>query len=239
MSLIYQPKGRAAEYAPWALNIYNGCSHGCEYCYVPGIRRMSREDFKNNVSVRKDLLEKLDKELKKIKDKRHILLSFTSDPYQPHANTGVTRMVIMMLKRYGHSVCILTKGGMRATNDLDLLDENDEFAITLTFDNDEDSLRVEPGAELPQERMESLKYAHYKHIKTWISFEPVIRPNQTLNLMKQMLPYADMYKVGTINHSRLKAEINWEDFAEKAKDITEGKIDVYVKDDLRPFWKWR
>jgi hypothetical protein len=37
----------------------------------------------------------------------------------------------------------------------------------------------------------------------------------------------------------LKAEINWEDFAEKANDITEGKIDVYVKDDLRPFWKWR
>lgn len=32
-TLIYQPCGPAGEYAKWALNLYNGCSNGCTYCY--------------------------------------------------------------------------------------------------------------------------------------------------------------------------------------------------------------
>lgn len=32
-TLIYQPRGAAGEYAKWALNLYNGCSNGCTYCY--------------------------------------------------------------------------------------------------------------------------------------------------------------------------------------------------------------
>ena len=32
-TLIYQPKGPAGEYTKWAINLYNGCSNGCEYCY--------------------------------------------------------------------------------------------------------------------------------------------------------------------------------------------------------------
>ena len=30
---IYQPTGKAAEYAPWACNFYTGCSNNCLYCY--------------------------------------------------------------------------------------------------------------------------------------------------------------------------------------------------------------
>ena len=30
---IYNPKGKAGEYAPWACNFYTGCSNDCEYCY--------------------------------------------------------------------------------------------------------------------------------------------------------------------------------------------------------------
>lgn len=32
-ALIYQPQGAAGEYAKWAINLYNGCSNGCTYCY--------------------------------------------------------------------------------------------------------------------------------------------------------------------------------------------------------------
>lgn len=31
--IIYQPKGPAGEYAKWAVNLHNGCTHGCTYCY--------------------------------------------------------------------------------------------------------------------------------------------------------------------------------------------------------------
>ena len=31
--IVYQPAGKAREYAPWAANIFVGCSNDCEYCY--------------------------------------------------------------------------------------------------------------------------------------------------------------------------------------------------------------
>ena len=35
MKIIYEPKGKALEYAPLACNLYKGCPHGCRYCYGP------------------------------------------------------------------------------------------------------------------------------------------------------------------------------------------------------------
>lgn len=32
MSAIYQPKGKAGEYAKYAVNFYVGCSNDCDYC---------------------------------------------------------------------------------------------------------------------------------------------------------------------------------------------------------------
>ena len=33
MELIYEPKGKAKEYAGLAFDIYKGCTHGCLYCF--------------------------------------------------------------------------------------------------------------------------------------------------------------------------------------------------------------
>lgn len=35
---IYEPSGKAREYSPLALNLYKGCDHGCNYCYVPDMK---------------------------------------------------------------------------------------------------------------------------------------------------------------------------------------------------------
>ena len=29
--IIYTPKGRAGEYGKYAVNLFDGCSHGCNY----------------------------------------------------------------------------------------------------------------------------------------------------------------------------------------------------------------
>ena len=85
MKVIYEPKGRAKEYADLAFNIYKGCSHGCKYCYAPACLRRKPEDFRENISPRWDTLEKFSTDCDELAckgDERRILFSFLSDPYQ-------------------------------------------------------------------------------------------------------------------------------------------------------------
>jgi len=61
LKAIYEPKGRAKEYSNLALNIYNGCSFKCNYCFGPDILKKDREDYYENPSTRNDLLIKVEK----------------------------------------------------------------------------------------------------------------------------------------------------------------------------------
>ena len=45
LDVVYVPKGAALEYAPLAVNLYTGCSHGCKYCFAPACLHVTREEF--------------------------------------------------------------------------------------------------------------------------------------------------------------------------------------------------
>lgn len=45
MTAIYEPRGKAREYAALALNLYRGCAHNCAYCYAPSATYATREAF--------------------------------------------------------------------------------------------------------------------------------------------------------------------------------------------------
>lgn len=236
MSIIYEPKGRAREYAELAANLYSGCAHGCEYCYAPGALRRNKTDFRLCVSPRKDCLQQLEKDAAKLAgtDKR-ILLSFSTDPYQPcEEQYSLTRQAIEILHSHNIGVDILTKGGMRAATDFDLLGPNDAFATTLTFTNDEQSREWEPGAALPGDRMAAMKLAHEKRIPVWASLEPVLDPAQSLELIRLTHEYVDLFKVGKLNHRQLAKTIDWWRFGWEARNLLEslGK-NYYIKEDLR------
>ena len=86
MAIIYEPKGKAHEYSPLAVNLYKGCAHGCKYCYAPATTKTKRAVFHSPeyIRPRPDILKALKKDAAKLAgDKREILLSFTSDVYQP------------------------------------------------------------------------------------------------------------------------------------------------------------
>jgi len=42
MSVVYEPKGMAWEYAALAANLYRGCSHACRFCYAVAQERHKR-----------------------------------------------------------------------------------------------------------------------------------------------------------------------------------------------------
>lgn len=151
-------------------------------------------------------------------------LSFVGDPYDlGRQDCGYTRRVLELFKKYHHPFQILTKGGSRAFLDFDLYGKDDRFGVTLTFDNDNDSRKWEPGAALPDDRIEALRIAHEIYgISTWVSLEPVIDPLQTLHLIDLTHEYVDFYWVGKLNHDpEFERTIDWVKFRSDAIQLLE------------------
>jgi DNA repair photolyase len=185
-------------------------------------------------------IEFLEGQLKKSKfpDGEYVLLSFQGDPYC-HAEEKYlwTRRILELFLEYQVPTAILTKGGARCLRDLDLFKkfENIKVGATLTFFHKEDSKKYEPGASLPFERLDTLATLHHEGIRTWASFEPVIDPDQTLELMTLADNCADEYKIGKINHEKeLESRVDWAYFGGNAENIciALGKK-YYIKADLR------
>jgi DNA repair photolyase len=204
--IIYEPRGRALEYAPLAVSLYRGCPHGCVYCFAPESTRTEREKFMQ-AYPRKDALRKLEldcKELAAANDQREILMSFTCDPYQPlDEELALTRTAIRILIDHGLHFTILTKGGARSRRDRDLLFEHPElcrYGTTLVFSDEQDRALWEPNAAPTAERIKVMKGMH-AYLKTWVSLEPVIYPAQTLELIRQTVDFVDEYRIGKFNHA--------------------------------------
>ena len=219
MNPIYKPKGAAAEYGDYALNIYTGCPHRCFYCYVPSVLRKDRQTFHSCVEPRKNIVLEAARQIERERiTGKTIHLCFTCDPYPTGYDTTPTREIIKLLKDSGNHVQILTKGDGRW--DFDLLDGEDWYGITLD------------GSVSSDRSIWALKEAHRRGIKTWISFEPVIDADEVLELIEALAPFTDKMKIGKLNYH--PSDINWADFGRRAEALCQSLgVDYYIKDSLR------
>jgi DNA repair photolyase len=248
-SLIYEPKGRAREYAALACNVYSGCDHGCVYCYAPSATRKTRQEFDASTTRPGHFLARLEKEAAKYEAaniQARVLLSFTCDPYQHlDVEEEVTRSAIQILHRHGLNVEVLTKGGYRALRDLDLFTDRDAFATTMTLLYLHQSEEWEPDAASPQSRMDAIRTFHGAGIPTWVSLEPVLFPAQSLEIISRIHDAVDVFKVGALNYHEHAQTIDWPAFAHDAVELltslgynrnlepdTLQSGDFYVKRDL-------
>jgi len=234
MSVIYEPRGRAREYAALACNIYGGCDHRCVYCYAPDATFKKRLDFANP-KPRKNFFAQLEKDaLKFANSADRVLLCFTTDPYQSlDVKLAHTRRTIEILHAHNIPIQVLTKGGSRALRDLDLFTDRDAYATTMTLLDPVTSAKWEPGAALPHDRIAAIRQFHAAGIPTWVSLEPVLDPQQSLDIIRQTHQFVDLYKVGTLNHHPHAKTINWPGFAQDVVDLLETVGNpYYIKDDL-------
>jgi len=238
LRIIYEPKGEAREYAPLAASLYKGCPHGCTYCYAPRTVRMSRKRFRTEVHARKEALKKFKADLADLKgDDGEILLSFTTDPYQPlEMELGITREAIKALIENDLRFTILTKGGTRAVMDFDLLEGYDKasFGSTIVFASQVHADKWEPNAPSIRDRILAVEKAHARGIRTWVSLEPVIDPDEALRLIRQIHPIVDHWKVGKLNHHpAIEKKIDWTRFREEVTALLDSLgADYYLKKSL-------
>lgn len=208
MKVVYEPKGAALEYSPLALNLYNGCSHGCTYCYAPAVMRRRQDDFCQNITPRANVIEKFKHDadlLSRRKDTRHVLLCFTSDPLQPaEEKYRLTEQALKVIYENRLNSKILTKGRYSIVSEYFEIMKSckTEFGITLSLSNEDTRKEIEPNAASIEERIQLLKEAKEIGIKTWVSMEPVIYRDQALSVIEKCHPFVDEWKVGKINHCK-------------------------------------
>lgn len=246
MNVIYKPKGRALEYAPFACNLYMGCTHGCSYCYAPGCVRRTSKDWHIEASARKNVVELFRKDAEWLAknfpddDKRRVLFCFLSDPYQPlESELHITRKCLEIAKEVGIKVDILTKGTyLRVSKDFQLMhDAQVHLGVTLCFVSDNKRRQWEPNASSVSDRFKILKSAHDFGIATWVSMEPVIDPLEALAVIDNAHEFVDYWKIGKINYNKqVEDAVDWHKFyLDVRARLKLYNASSYIKKSLRAF----
>ena len=168
----------------YSMNMYQGCEHGCIYCYA----RNSHEfwgysaglDFERRILVKKDAPKLLEELLKKKSWQAHpIVMSGNTDCYQPaEQQFKITRQCLEVFLKYKHPVAIITKNAL-ILRDLDILKElakdnliNVNVSITSLS---EDTRRVlEPRTATIKKRLETVKILSENGIPVNVMLAPII-----------------------------------------------------------------
>ncbi len=245
---IYQPAGAAREYAPYASNLYIGCSGMCKYCYNKRGPRAGTlgnnyvtlkkcfgtegdaivvfflELFGGNGgTVRYELLS------------NGIFICFTTDPCLPETFPLHAAIIAEAIK-LGVPFKILTKVtdwlGSEIWQDLKCIPEAKEklsIGVTLTGRDD-----LEPGVSSNQDRVNALSYLHNEGFKTFASIEPVIDSALSLSIIQACVGFVDLFMVGLESNRHYdKGEVV--QFVNALAAIPE-KPTIYLKDSIMGYF---
>ncbi|HEA29900.1 MAG TPA: PA0069 family radical SAM protein [Leeuwenhoekiella sp.] len=186
----------------YSLNPYQGCEHGCVYCYA----RNSHEywgydaglDFESRILVKKNAVELLETFLAKKNWKAHpIVLSGNTDCYQPvEKKLEITRQLLQVFQKYRHPVGIITKNAL-VTRDLDILkdlakDNLVHVNISVTSLEEKTRQLLEPRTATIKKRLEAVRQLSDAGIPVRVMAAPIIpgiNAHEILPLIKKSAEY--------------------------------------------------
>lgn len=168
----------------YSLNPYQGCEHGCIYCYARNTHEYwgysAGVDFESRIVVKKDapkLLRKFFNNKKWIPVP--ISLSGNTDCYQPiERKMKLTRQLLEICLEYRNPVGMITKNAL-VLRDLDLLQElaaKNLVCVYTSITSVDESLRMllEPRTSTYKRRLSILQTLSAKGIPTGIMNAPLI-----------------------------------------------------------------
>lgn len=234
MRAVYEPTGRAKEYADLAVNVATGCTHGCRYCYGPAIRRCTPAQWGENVRPRPGILEAIQADADRLAGcARRVLFCFMTDPFSTPEIAGVTMNGVAHLAARCVRSTVLTKAGMAAVPHFEAMRKAEcWFGQTISFLRDDLRREWEPGASAISDRIDAARLAVAAGLVTWVSVEPVIDADEALAVMRELRTTVHHWKVGKLNHRPdVEARTNWRRFLAEAREALAG-CEVYWKRDL-------
>lgn len=168
----------------YSLNPYQGCEHGCIYCYA----RNSHEywgfsaglDFESKIIVKENAPQLLEKFL--VHPDWHatpIMLSGNTDCYQPlERKLEITRKLLMIFAKYRHPVGMISKNSL-VTRDIDILsdlakDNLVQVHISITTLNEDLRRAMEPRTASGMKRLKTVEALSKAGIPVGIMNAPII-----------------------------------------------------------------
>lgn len=168
----------------WSMNPYQGCEHGCIYCYA----RVTHEywgynsglDFEKKILYKSNAVSLLEQKLKSKSWKgERISISGNTDCYQPaEQKLKITRQLLEVCLKYNQPVAIITKNAL-VCRDIDLLKKMAakglvEVCISITT-LDEDLRRVlEPRTSSSKNKLKVIRTLSEHQIPVGVLLAPII-----------------------------------------------------------------
>ncbi|MGB9759829.1 MAG: SPL family radical SAM protein [Thermoproteota archaeon] len=213
----------------YCINPYAGCQHACKYCYARFVSRFygrKMSEWGKFVYAKVNLPKLLSTE-KKLKKPGEIILSSTTDAYQPlEEKYQITRKVLQeLLNEEKFNVVIQTKSNL-VLRDIDIIKSfggRIKVGFTVTMD-DEMAKIFEPGAPSTSKRIEALKKLKENGVATYAFLGPLIPGVSDFEwLVEQVHEFSDYIYVDKLN---LRPGV-WQSLLPTLSEV--GKIDEVRK----------
>ncbi|MBK9284172.1 MAG: PA0069 family radical SAM protein [Sphingobacteriaceae bacterium] len=168
----------------YSLNPYQGCEHGCIYCYARNTHEYwgysAGVDFEQKIIVKQNVIEVLEKQLSNKNWKvKPIVISGNTDCYQPlEKKFEITRKVLQTCLKFKHPVSIITKNAL-ILRDLDVLAELASLnlvhvMISITGTDEKMRNKLEPRTSTYQNRLKIIEGLSKAGIPCGVMIAPII-----------------------------------------------------------------
>lgn len=179
---------------PYSMNPYQGCEHGCVYCYARNAHEFwgysAGLDFERKILVKKQapfLLESLLR--KKSWKAATIVMSGNTDCYQPaEQKFEITRQCLEVFYKYRHPVGIITKNAL-VLRDMDILKKLNDLGlvginVSITSLSEETRRILEPRTTTIKKRLQTVKALSESGIPVNAMLAPMIPGINSHELLK-------------------------------------------------------
>ncbi len=218
-----------------SINIYQGCTHGCIYC--DSRSDMYRLGMFEEVIVKENAVELLEKELSKKKERFMITTGAMSDSYLPlEKDLEYTRRILELVYKYAYGIAILTKSNL-LLRDIDLIDKINKqkravVMTTMTTYNESLCKVIEPYVSTTEERFKMLLECDKRGIDTVVWITPILAYiNDTIQNINGLLEYckkANVKAILTLGLGLTLRDSNKEYFYEQLDTFFPGMKDKYI-----------
>ena len=168
----------------WSMNPYQGCEHGCVYCYARNTHTYwgysAGLEFESVILVKRNAPQLLREKLQsKSWEALPIMLSGNTDCYQPiEKKLEITRQLLEVLWEFRHPVGMITKNSL-ILRDADIMQKMAKerlVKVSISINGLDESLRqkLEPRTATYQKRLETVKALSDLDIPVNVMVAPII-----------------------------------------------------------------